>query len=98
MKKYILTALIALAIIGFFQAGILRALMMFLLVGAIPGTTHSLSPDIMASILVAISISFVLAQLGVILPRLVTLYRRNLLRKNLLTIPAFRRLIRIRQA
>ncbi len=98
MKKLITISLIILCLIGLFQAGILRALLMFILIGAIPGTNLSLSPDIMTGIVVAVCLAIAITALGMLTPQLVTLYSRYVLRKKLLTIPAFRRQAHTRQA
>ena len=98
MKKYIVISLIALCLIGFFQAGIFRSLLMFVLVGAIPGTALSLSADTMVIIVSAICALGVITAIGTLIPKLAGLYRRYILRKKLLTIPAFRRQVRNRLA
>ena len=46
-KTLILTILAIIGLIAFVQSGILNSLIMFVLVGAIPGTSHNISPSFM---------------------------------------------------
>ena len=98
MKKFILILLATLSAIGFFQAGILKSLFMFVIMGAIPGTKIILSPDTMAAIIGVIFGLVVLTILSGLLPRVASLYRRSTIRKQLLAIPAFRHQVRTHQA
>lgn len=51
MKKLVLALVCALCIISLFQSGVIDALFLFLITGAIPGTSQILSPMSMAIIL-----------------------------------------------
>ena len=98
MKKYILIPIVTLCLFGLFYAGILRSLFIFLLTGAIPGTTINLSPDVMFLAIIVIS---VILSTGMVLRNLkqaFKIYKRYISRKKLISIPAFRRPIRTRQA
>ncbi|MDX2776704.1 hypothetical protein PV379_05080 [Streptomyces caniscabiei] len=54
-KTFIITVIAVLVCIILFQSNILESLMLFLLVGAIPGTTLSLPPSAMLMLLFAIA-------------------------------------------
>ena len=54
-KKIILIALAIISIVILIQSGVLSALVLFLLVGVIPGTSYSIPPSIMLLLIATIT-------------------------------------------
>jgi uncharacterized membrane protein len=54
-KKIILVALAIISIVVLAQSGILSALVLFLLVGVVPGTSYSIPPSVMLLLIVTIT-------------------------------------------
>lgn len=54
MSAYVVFVLILLAMIVLTYSGVLEGLMMFVFVGALPGTDHSLPPGFMFGLILAI--------------------------------------------
>lgn len=57
-KHLIITAVIILGVVAILQSGVLSTLLVFLLVGAIPGTTFSIPPVTMLLLVIAAIVVF----------------------------------------
>lgn len=56
LQKILLYTAPLIILIGFFYGGVLQALLLFVMVGMIPGSTILLSPEIMLSLLASIAV------------------------------------------